>query len=172
MLLRIESFRDVDCRSLMDIYEESNLENTSFFCPDIGDSEEAKKTVENGFLGYLENEFLPQSGNCIYVLEEDGIWLCALRLSHIKDEIYYIEALETRPDSRRKGWGSRLLLSMIDEMKKGGDFTLCDCVSKNNEASVRTHLKCGFSLVSSEGWNYLENTSDSRDYSMRYEYRC
>ena len=60
---------------------------------------------------------------------------------------------------------------MIDDMKKGGNFTLCDCVSKNNKASIRTYFKCGFSVVSSEGGNYLENTADKRDYSMRYAYR-
>ena len=67
----------------MDIYDESNRENTSFFCPDIKDPEEAKRKVEEGFLEYLENEFLHKEGNSIYVLEERGIYLSALRLNLI-----------------------------------------------------------------------------------------
>lgn len=90
----------------MDIYDESNRENTSFFCPDIKDPEEAKRKVEEGFLEYLENEFLHKEGNSIYVLEERGIYLSALRLNLIRDHLYYIEVLETRPDSRDRRYAS------------------------------------------------------------------
>lgn len=32
-----------------------------------------------------------------------------------------------------------------------------DTVSKRNEASIKTHLKAGFRIVSEEGYDYLRN---------------
>ena len=37
MLLRISRFDDLDERKLMDIYSESNFENTDYFFPDLED---------------------------------------------------------------------------------------------------------------------------------------
>ena len=62
-----------------------------------------------------------------------------------------------------------LLGALIEDMKKNGSFTLADCVAKSNTASLRTHLSAGFCIASDEGFNYLENTKDSRDYSMEYK---
>ncbi len=81
-----------------------------------------------------------------------------------------MEALETRPGFRRKGYGAELLSSVADSMKKNGSFRLCSCVSKENIASLRTHEKCGFQIVSEEGYDYLNGEADDRDYGMEYRY--
>ena len=39
MLLTITEYKDLDKRKLMDIYSESNYENTDFFYPDEADKE-------------------------------------------------------------------------------------------------------------------------------------
>ena len=39
MLITITDFKDLDMRKLMDIYSESNYENTDFFYPDEPDKE-------------------------------------------------------------------------------------------------------------------------------------
>lgn len=44
----------LDERKLMDVYAESNLENTDFFCPEEPDKEAAVRMVESGFLDFLK----------------------------------------------------------------------------------------------------------------------
>ncbi|MBQ3830054.1 MAG: GNAT family N-acetyltransferase [Spirochaetales bacterium] len=170
MLLRISRFDDLDERKLMDIYSESNFENTDYFFPDMRDKKEAVRKVEEGFLGFLKDEFFSQSGSEYWVLESDGVWVSALRLSRIEKGLYYLEALETRPDCRRQGHAARLLDGVIDELKKAGPFRICDCISKRNTASIKTHEKCGFSIVSEAGYDYLLNESDDHDYGLEYRF--
>ena len=170
MLVRITDYGSVDERKLMDIYGESNSDNTAFFCPDETDPEKAVRKVEEGFLDFLKNGFLARPGNTVWVLEENGAWVSALRTSRISDGLYYLEALETRPDSRRAGYGSALLSEVISALKETGAFRLCDCVGKGNAASLRTHEKCGFEIISEEGYDYLEGEPDPGSFGLEYRY--
>ena len=171
MLIKIAKYHDLDTRKLMDIYAESNFENTNYFYPDELDKDIAVQKVETGFLNFLKNEFFNNTHAYYWVLEENGVWLCALRTYMIGEGIYYLEALETRPDSRRKGYAVGLLNDIIESLKKGGPFRLCSCVSKKNTASLKTHLKSGFKIVSEEGYDYLSGESDNRDYGLEYNYQ-
>ena len=101
MLLKITDGQALDERKLMDVYAESNLENTDFFCPEEPDKEAAVRMVESGFLDFLKNEFFKEPQAVCWVLEEDGVWVRALRICRIPEGPYYLEALETRPDRRR-----------------------------------------------------------------------
>ena len=170
MLHRIDRFSDLYAGKLMEIYAESNLENTDYFYPELTDKAEAVKKVEEGFLNYLEQDFFQGPGPSYWVLEVDGRWVSALRLNEIKPRFFYLEALETRPDARRMGFGARLLRELIAALQMQGGFTICDCVGKRNEASLRTHLKCGFEIVSQEGWDYLSGEASERTYGMRYRF--
>lgn len=170
MLYKITSMDHIDKRKLMDLYYEGNLENTDFFYPEITDKKQAVEKVEKRFLHFIDTEFLSSTNNTYWVLEEHAVWVSALRLYRIDENLYYMEALETHPDFRRQGYASKLLTSVIEELKKQGPFRLCDCVSKKNIASVKTHKKCGFIIVSDEGFDYLRNEADERDYGMQYSY--
>lgn len=170
MLIKITANTDIAPKNLMAVYEESNTENTDYFYPDITDKKLALQKVEADFLNYIETEFLSCTGNTYWVFEENGIWMSALRLYEVKEGLYYIEALETRPDYRRRGYAFRLLCGVIDELKKQGAFRLCDCVSKKNTASLKIHEKCGFAIVSDIGYDYLSGENDVRNFGMEYTY--
>ena len=170
MLLELQNYNSIDERKLMDIYSESNYENTDYFYPDEADKLVAVKKVEAGFMHFLENDFYSHPEACYWVLEEDGIWMSALRTCKIREGLYYLEALETRPDQRKKGYGSFLLSQVIEKLKKYGPFRLCDCVSKKNTASLKTHEKCGFRIISDTGYDYLHNENDEYDYGLAYYY--
>ena len=45
MLIRITEYGDLDERKLMDIYSESNYENTDYFFPEEPDKEKAVRQV-------------------------------------------------------------------------------------------------------------------------------
>ena len=164
------SYAELDGPRLMTVYAESNRENTDYFFPDLADKALAVKQVEEGFLTFLREEFFTWPGPAYYVLEEAGEWVAALRLNKVQPRLYYLEALETRPDRRRQGCAARLLREVVSHLKTKGPFRLCDCVDKQNEPSVRTHLACGFRIVSDAGHDYLRNEDDPYDYSFEYRY--
>ena len=170
MLHIITAYADLDGPRLMEVYAESNWENTDYFFPDMADKTLAVKKVEEGFLAFLRDEFFAGPGPAYYVLEEAGEWVSALRLNEVQSGLYYLEALETRPDRRRQGCAARLLREVVAHLKIKGPFRIRDCVSKRNEASVRTHLACGFQIASDVGHDYLQNEDDPRDYSFEYRY--
>lgn len=170
MLLKITEYRKLDPRKLMDVYSESNYENTDYFFPDEPDQEAAVRKVEAGFLDFLENDFFKNPQAAYWILEINGVYVSALRTCIIQKGLYWLEALETRPDCRRKGYGAMLLSGTADSLKENGPFRLCCCVSRTNTASLKTHEKCGFQIVSEEGYDYLNKESDSHDYGLEYRY--
>lgn len=170
MLLNIKSCDGLDERRLMDLYCEGNIENAEELYPDE-DRALAVRRVEDGFLDFLKNKFFAAEGSEYFVLAEDGEWVSALRTSRIRDDLYYMEALETRPDMRKRGFAKKLLVEVLDELKQRGPFELYCCVSKKNEPSIRTHLAAGFSIVSENGYSYLQDETNEYAYGVGYVYK-
>ncbi len=173
MLIEITSYDSLDTRKLMDLYAESNIENADYFYPNMANKSAALALVEEGFLKFLKTDFFMRPNSTYYILEEEGTWVSALRLSLVEDHDcsrYYIEALETRPKSRHKGYASKLLKEVIETLKHKGSFILCDCISKHNGPSLKTHIKCGFQIASNEGFDYLQNEVDHHCYGMEYRF--
>ena len=166
----IQSYADLDGPRLMTVYAESNRENTDCFFPDLSDKTLAVRKVEEGFLQFLREEFFAGPGPVYCVLEKAGAWVSALRMNELEPGFYYMEALETRPGFRRKGYAVQLLNKVTAQLRQQGPFRVCDCVSKKNEPSIRTHLACGFRIVADVGRDYLQNTDDPCDYSFEYRY--
>lgn len=69
MLIEIREYREVDKRRLMDVYSESNYQNTDYFFPDETDKELAVKKVEEEFLDFLKNDFFNQTGARYKILD-------------------------------------------------------------------------------------------------------
>lgn len=170
MLKKITEYQNLDTRMLMEVYSESNYENTAYFFPDEGDKEAAVRKVEAGFLDFLENDFFRSAEAAYWVLEIGGVYVSALRTCLIRTGLYYLEALETRPDRRRMGYGAALLSGVAEALQAGGAFRLCCCVGKKNAASLRTHEKSGFQIVSEQGCDYLHEEADDRDFGLEYRY--
>ena len=170
MLRKINRFEDLNTRALMDVYAESNFENTDYFYPEEADKAAALRKVEMGFLDYLRMEFFAPEGNAYWVLEENALWVSACRISALRPGLFYLEALETRPDCRKQGCASRLLSGLLEELKRDGPFRLYDCVDKRNTASLKTHEACGFRIVSEAGFDYLREEADEGDYGLEYRY--
>lgn len=166
-LIKITAPNEIDDKKLMGIYLESNLEHTNTFFPQIKDKDEALKKAEEAFCNYMKTGFLDGNNIC-YVWEVQGIWVSALRLYLIEKKVYFLEALETAPTLRKKGYASQLLLAVIDNLKSNGEFKICDYVSKKNVASLNTHKKCGFKIVSEIGYDYLQREHLENCYGLEY----
>lgn len=170
MILEISSYDGLDPEKLMAVYAEGNEENIDYFYPGAEDRAQALRQVEAGFLDYLRADFFSRPGSSYWVLEEEDVWLSAVRLSRIREGLYYLEALETHPAHRRQGCAVRLLGAVCDALKKRGSFRLCDCVGVQNLASRRTHERCGFCAVAEPGFDYLRNAPDEGTVGMEYRY--
>lgn len=170
MLLKITRYDDLDTRALMDVYAESNLENTDCFYPGETDKSAAVRKVEDGFLQFLRTQFFSREGSVYWILGENAVWVSACRISAVRPGLFYLEALETRPDCREQGCASRLLAGVLEELKRDGPFRLCDCVGKRNTASLKTHETCGFTIVSEAGFDYLREEADERCYGLEYRF--
>ena len=170
MLIKITEYQQLDTGKLMDVYYESNYENTDFFFPEEADKEAAVKMVEAGFLDFLKNDFFSKTDAAYWILETGGIYVSALRTCRTKEGLYYLEALETHPDHRRKGYGAMLLSDVADSLKEDGPFRLLSCVGKKNTASLKAHEKSGFQIVSEEGYDYLNGETDDHAFGMEYCY--
>ena len=170
MLRRLDRYSDIDKRKLMDLYAEGNRENAAEFYPDE-DPKIGVEKVERECLAFLKDGFMPKPENSYWVLEQDGVYLSALRLTELPDRLFYLEALETHPDHRRNGHAVELLKKVTDALKKDGPFRICDCVGKRNTASVKAHEKAGFSIVSEQGYDYLSGEAGDRHYGLEYVYQ-
>lgn len=134
MLLIAKRLEELNFSALMDIYIEGNLEKAE----EYGDG--GLLRAEREFYDYLREDFFRQQGAFYAVWTEQRSYVSALRLEPYKDG-WLLEALETAPDDRKKGYAKRLMGEVLEYM---GQAVVYSHVSRRNEASLRTHYACGF----------------------------
>ena len=74
---------------------------------------------------------------------------------------------ETRPEERGKGHGARVLGGAVRALEETGNVIVLSDVAKSNEASLRTHLRCGFHREA-EQWTEADGTVTDRCCTMVY----
>jgi len=142
MLLIFDKLMDLSFSGLMAVYEEGNRENGEEFWPDMEEGQRILR-AEQEFYQYLREIFFPTENARYYVWEEQGNYVSALRLEPYRDGML-LEALETHPDHRRKGYAAMLIQGVQEQLPHGKIYSH---VSKRNHASLKTHAKCGFRRI-------------------------
>ncbi|MGN1117391.1 MAG: GNAT family N-acetyltransferase [Acutalibacteraceae bacterium] len=89
-------------------------------------------------------EFVKSPKQLIIVETFDDEWVSALRAIETIKGYWFLEAVETKPEERKKGFGKDLLHHTIDYLKSIGMTELTCIISKNNFKSQALHEKCGF----------------------------
>ncbi len=135
MLRIVHSLKDLNFSQLMDVYIEGNLEKR-----EVGLS---LLEAEQDFYQYLQEVFFPTRGACYCLWEERGCCVSAMRLEPYRDG-WLLEALETRPDRRRCGYG-KMLVEQVISMEKFKP--IYSHIHRRNTASLRLHEKCGFEKI-------------------------
>lgn len=166
MLHILNSLTETQERALMDIYRESNEDNVAYFYPDCRDLSEGRARVERDFCFMLREAFFGVPGNRYFVLEADGVWVSALRIYPVED-FYWLEALETHPEYRRRGYAVTLLRQTITALAADGPVCIRDGVRKTNTASLRTHEKAGFVIEHEDEVTYLPWTVDPATHEVK-----
>ena len=131
---------------LMEVYREGNEENGAAFWPEEPQGRQLQ-LAEESFYGYLSDVFFAIPGARYVLWQEGERYISALRLEPYRDGLL-LEALETRPAYRHRGYGSRLVRGVQEALGKEGPVRLYSHVSRSNAASMRLHLACGFRRVS------------------------
>lgn len=163
MLKIATSLKDLSFSRLMEIYIESNLENGEDQWPEL--SEDRRLLLaEQGFYDYLRESFFRTTGAAYAVWELDGKYVSALRLEPYKDGLL-LEALETAPAERRKGYAEALIQAV---QHRTGGTKIYSHVHKENVPSLKIHEKCGFRR-GMEYAAYIDGSFNHRCCTMVYE---
>lgn len=165
MLILAHSLRDLQFGALMEVYADSNEEKASDW-PNLPRGY-ALTLAEQDFRQYLQEVFFHTVGALCAVWEEQGRYVSALRLEPYRDGLL-LEALETRPDQRGKGYAQTLIREMQRYLAQQGPVKLYSHIEKRNSASRSVHEKCGFRVVSDHAV-YINGSVDYRCDTWLYE---
>lgn len=163
-MLRIaKRLRELSFPQLMEIYVEGNRENGAERYPEEPEMRQLA-LAEADFRQYLAEVFFRQKGAFYAIWEENGQYVSALRLEPYRDGLL-LEALETRPDRRRKGYASGLIRAVLNfpEVKK-----VYSHVSKRNVPSLAVHKKLGFQVVEDLA-TYIDGSVNYRAVTLCWE---
>lgn len=142
MLEVFDSLKNLNFQMLMDVYAQSNRENAAVYFPQLSEPQ-GVAMVEQQFYTFLQEVFFktPDSRYCVWL--EDGRYVSALRLEPYRDGLL-LEALETAPQHRRKGYGRSLMLAALAQIQGRPVYSH---VGKRNTASMALHMGCGFQKI-------------------------
>lgn len=156
MLKITKTMGELNTEQLIEVYAESIRENTERFSMN-------QHQGENAFLNYLSEDFFQQK-DAIYALwEADGIYRAALRLELYRDGLL-LEALETAPNVRRRGYATKLLQAILQHTDGKPVYSH---INKRNKASMELHRKCGFTVIADSA-HLLDGTISQNYYTLCY----
>ncbi len=162
MLVLAKSLGDLDFEQLMSVYAESNGKSGGEKDPGEPLSQ-GRALAERDFYEYLL-DFFDTKGALYAVLEKEGLYVSALRLEPFQDGLL-VEALETAPDRRGRGWATALLNEVLGLPQCK---ILYSHVRRRNLASRRVHEKCGFH-VCQDFARYVDGSVDAN--ALTYVWR-
>jgi len=142
LLTVIKSMGQLNFGALMQVYAESNRENAEERYPRETEGS-GVRLAEQDFYQYLRECFFPTQGAFYAVWSRGGRYFSALRMEPYRDG-FLLEALETAPEERQKGYAAELIRAVLFTMPGQKIYSH---IHKKNLASIRTHEKCGFRKI-------------------------
>ncbi|MBE6959508.1 MAG: GNAT family N-acetyltransferase [Ruminococcaceae bacterium] len=142
MVLWVSAMKDLSFGQLMAVYEESNRQNGQEFWPELPEGQQLLR-AEQEFYQYLREVFFRTEGAVYAFWSENDRYVSALRLEPYQDGLL-LEALETAPDHRRKGYAAALIRAVLEQRE---NIKIYAHIHKKNTPSLRTHESCGFRRI-------------------------
>lgn len=142
MLEVFDSLKNLNFQMLMDVYAQSNRENAEVYFPQLSEPQ-GVAMVEQQFYTFLQEVFFKTRDSRCCVWLADGKYVSALRLEPYRDGLL-LEALETAPEQRHKGYGRRLMQAALAQIQGKPVYSH---VGKRNAASLALHMGCGFEKI-------------------------
>lgn len=163
MLTIVDKLGDLSFSALMEVYYEGNMDKAKDEWRNLP-VQYAILQAEQAFYLYLRDVFFRTPGACYALWMENGKYICALRLEPYRDGLL-LEALETHPDYRRKGYAKALLKAVL---KVNPGKKIYSHIHRGNVASIRTHLACGFQKILDYA-AYIDGSVNQRACTFVYE---
>lgn len=163
MLNLFQNMKQLPFSRLMAVYAEGNRENGRERYPHEPEFRQIF-LAEQDFYTYLQDVFFSVQGALYALWEEDGQCVSALRLEPYRDGLL-LEALETAPEFRGKGYAQALIRSVQTEIS---GVKIYAHVSKRNLPSLAVHEKCGFRRISEQAV-YIDGSVNSRACTFCFE---
>lgn len=163
MLILAKSMREISFGKLMEVYRESCRENGEDFWPEETPDRQLA-LAEQGFYDYLAGDFF-SSWEAVYAIwQVENRYVSAFRLEPYRDGLL-LEALETAPDCRRRGFARELMRAALERFP---GVKIYSHVGKRNIASLATHKGCGFRRIM-EYAVYIDGSVNDRCCTLCYE---
>lgn len=166
MLTTYSSMHGLPFTKLMEIYQEGNRENGAILAPFDTEARQLQ-LAEQDFYEYLWGTFFKIPGALYAIWWENGKAVSALRLEPYRDGLL-LEALETVPQERGKGYAVSLIQAVQEQLTQQGAVCLYSHVSKRNQPSLRVHARCGFQIIS-DCAVYVDGSVNSQAYTLKFE---
>lgn len=163
MLLVYKKLHQLGFGALMEVYRESVAANGRELYPELSAGEQVLR-AEQDFYAYLQQGFFTRPDDCYCIWEEQGQYVCALRLESYQDGLL-LEALETEPAFRRRGFAQKLIRA-VQEMTPGQK--IYSHIHHENGPSISLHEKCGFRKISDRS-RYADGSVNSYCGTYLYE---
>lgn len=166
MHITFSSISEMDFRHLMNVYEESNSLSGARDYP----KEPANLQIiyaEQDFYAFLQLFFRTPDAS-YHIWSVQGAYVAAVRLEPY-DDGFIVEALETAPLERRKGYAKLLMRTVIESLSAHGNGRLYSHIDKENVVSLRLHEKCGFSVIANDAV-YVDGSHHADSYTLCLEY--
>ena len=138
MLRVICSMAELPFGKLMEIYVQSNRERGQQW-PQEGETRRIA-LAEQELYAYLRQCFFTRPGSRYFIWEEQGKPVCAVRCESYADGVL-LNALETAPEQRGKGYATALLKAVLQHLETGKVYVH---IHRGNRISQAVHLQCGF----------------------------
>ena len=161
MLFIAKQLHEISFGALMEVYREGNLQNGALMYPDLPESQQIFN-AEQAFYQFLAEGFFPVKGAVYAMWVVDGKYVSALRLEPYEDGLL-LEALETAPEHRRKGYGEKLMRAVQDAFPQ----KIYSHVSKRNKASLAIHKKCDFRHIQDHA-RYIDGSVSNNAVTLCY----
>ena len=162
MLHIIRNSRAMDFSQLMNVYEDSNRLWAQEHYPYLSESEQQLRT-EQDMYGNLQCFLLDR--RAFYALwEQDGVYVSAVRFEPYEDGLL-LEALETAPAARGKGYATALVRAALSQMTE--KCPVYAHIQRNNTASVKVHRACGFEKLYDHAI-FVDGSVSQRYYTFIY----
>ncbi len=155
--------KDLDFDKLMDVYQETLIESATDLYAKL-DHKEALLQARQDFYQYLQQIFFPTDGAFYVIYSVEANYYSAVRFEPYKDGLL-LEAVETAPLHRRKGYARMLIQEAFLHIQESGVKKVYSHVSKNNIASIRLHTDCGFVKISDSAV-YIDGDVSNRSFTF------
>lgn len=113
-----------------------------------------QKEIKNDYMLYLESCPYRKDFYRYYIYKDQNKIISVCRIN-INEGKYILEGLQTHRDYYRMGYASKLIQSMIGDLKKEGIKMLYSEARIWNDASNALQIKTGFIKYDEVGDNYL-----------------